>query len=639
MPQTAWVKAGMVAMGMAAVCLYLPGFGRAQSLNFADSGVNCSFRSDPDQFLSAQGRARQQVLERSGKLARAMASGEENTIDAATVPRRNFIDEQIFDRLMREGIPAARLSTDEEFLRRVTLDLTGRIPSPDDIRNFAADTRPDKRDRTIDALLFSTEFADKWTTWFGDLFQNNQTASNVNLSVAGRNAFFNWIRKSIYSEKSIKDIAYEAVVGGGNNFRDDTATANFYTKARTPGGPAQDTYDGMLFRTASAFLGMAYYDCVLCHDGRGHLDALSVWGKATTRTDAQRMAAFFSRTRLAQPYQADRTDYLFNSFEVSDVVAGQYDLNTNFGNRPNRVPIAGTVRNLQPEYRETGAKPSAGENWRGAFADNMIKDPMFARNFANRLWKAMFNLGLVDPVDTLDPARLDPKQTPPAGWALQATHPELLERLAGFFVQSNYSLRETLRLIAQSSAYQLSSRYDGAWNLQYVPLFARHYARRLEGEEVHDAIQKATGVLGKYTVAEWLDTVSWAMQLPEPSEPRSAPAVANFMNAFLRGNRDTQQRNQSGSIQQQLALMNDTFVTNRIRMAASPNIQAAAKLPNKDVVEQMFLLFLSRKPSDKELATGVAFLDRAASNANARNTAIEDLAWSCVNKVDFLFSY
>src|SRR5207253_7543509 len=171
-----------------------------------------------------------------------------------------------------------------------------------------------------------------------------------------------------------------------------------------------------------------------------------------------------------------------------------------------------------------------------------------------------FGLGLVDPVDTLDPARLEPKSPPDAPWDLQATHPVLLEKLATAMRESNYDLRAFLKLLAQSSAYQLSSRYDGDWNLSYVPLFARHYARRLEGEEIHDAISKATGVFNKYTVSGFADPFQWAMQLPEPTEPASNGAAAIFMNAFLRGNRDTTFRNQASSILQQLNLMNDNFV-------------------------------------------------------------------------------
>jgi hypothetical protein len=113
----------------------------------------------------------------------------------------------------------------------------------------------------------------------------------------------------------------------------------------------------------------------------------------------------------------------------------------------------------------------------------MVADRMFARNLANRIWKQMFGLGLVDPVDALDPARLDPdKPTVEAGWQLQASHPRLLERLADELVRQNYDLRGFLKVLADSSAYQLSSRYDGKWRYEYINLFARHYPRRLEGE-------------------------------------------------------------------------------------------------------------------------------------------------------------
>ena len=129
------------------------------------------------------------------------------------------------------------------------------------------------------------------------------------------------------------------------------------------------------------------------------------------------------------------------------------------------------------------------------------------------------------------------------------------------------------------------------------------------------------------------------MQLPEPAEPRSNGAALNFMNTFLRGNRDNTPRVQSGSILQQLYLMNDAFTVTRAKKAASPALQAVSKLSSSDaVVEELFLLFLSRKPYDYERERAVAFLARAATPA-ARDVAIEDLAWACMNKVDFLFSY
>jgi hypothetical protein len=264
---------------------------------------------------------------------------------------------------------------------------------------------------------------------------------------------------------------------------------------------------------------------------------------------------------------------------------------------------------------------------------------MFARNIVNRLWKAMFNLGLVDPVDTLDPDRLDPANPPKAPWTLQATHPELLEKLAAEFAANGYQLRPLLKILAESSAYQLSSEYEGEWTPELIPLFARHYPRRLEGEEVHDAIAKATGVLGNYAVQDWDEPVQWAMQLPEPVEPRRDGQANNFMNNFLRGNRDNQQRSQAGSIQQQLALMNDNFVLNRVRVTASQKLRELAATPNNTaLVDELFLTFLSRFPTESERSKALAFLTRATTAAQ-RNTAVEDLAWTAINKVDFLFSY
>jgi hypothetical protein len=129
------------------------------------------------------------------------------------------------------------------------------------------------------------------------------------------------------------------------------------------------------------------------------------------------------------------------------------------------------------------------------------------------------------------------------------------------------------------------------------------------------------------------------MQLPDTVEPRSDGTANTFMNNFLRGNRDNLQRSQSGSIQQQLYLMNDSFVTNRIKVASSPKLKAIAQMTNNsDLVDEMFLTFLSRYPTDYERSKALPFLAKAATAAQ-RNTAVEDLAWVCINKVDFLFSY
>lgn len=598
-----------------------------------DPGINCSFRVKPDEFVDAAAKARVATYQRVLKFARSASASAQGgagaTLAPAELPVRNFVDEEIFGALQKAGVRSARLSTDHEFVRRIYLDLTGRIPTPTQIRDFVASTEPNKRDVLIDQLLYSPEFVDRWVLWFGDLVGNVSTNTFFNLRAEGRNAYYLWMVDSFSKGMSLKDLAWNSIVAKGNNF--DNGPANYILRNSTPGGPAQDTYDTSAYRAARDFLGIGHYDCVLCHNGRGHLDSLSLWGRNATRADAQRMAAFFSRQRNVVPTQ-DRDDPRINSRNVGDVLTGQYDLNTNYGNRPVRVPI-GTVRNFTPEYR-TGQTPKSAD-WRGEFAELVINDPMFGRNFANRVWKQIFNQGLVEPVDQLDPSRLDPANPPPAPWSLQASNPILLERLAQLMYQKDYSLREFIRVLVSSSAYQLSAQYDDEWKLDYQPLFARHYPRRLEGEEIHDAIQIATGVLAAYRVTGFGDPINWALKLPDPLEAGGT----TLMNTFYRGNRDTTSRLQSGSIQQQLGLMNDTFVTNRIKMANSPVLKKIAlNAVAKDLVEELYLTFLSRPPSARESSVAIALYAKATTAA-AKNAVTEDLAWTLINKLDFMFSY
>jgi hypothetical protein len=613
----------------------------------ATSGANCTFKADPDHFLSAQLRVRSEINFRASKFRRAGAVSRPSPTDARLIPRRNFIDDEIFGQLAAMNVLSAPLSSDEEFFRRINFDLTGRLPNPADVRAFVADSDPAKRDRLIDQLLYSPQFVDKWVMWLGDLVRNSATnaTSYSPEQLQGRTKFYKYLWDSLMNQKSLHDLAWEIVTARGNNYDEDTGQVNFISSAGASGGPAQDTYDAMLVKSATAFLGLAHYDCLLCHNGRGHLDSVSLWGANTSRLDAQKMSAFFSQTSLTRwappagtPQNVANQMYYTNSYSVNDVANRGYGLSTNYGNRPNRTP-AGNLTSITPVYRTGQSPQDAG--WRNEFARLMVGDPMFATNMVNRLWKQMFGLGLVDPLDTLDPARLDPANPPDSPWTLQATHPALLQRLSKSYVDTWYNLRETLRIIVSSSAYQLSSQYDeGTWNAAYVPLFARHYPRRLDGEEVHDAICTATGILNNYSQFGWGTTVSYAMGLLDSVEPRNNLGNAQtFMNNFFRGNRDTTPRMQASSLQQELALMNDTFVTARLKVKASPVLQAIAKLQTNDVIiDEMWLTFISRKPSDQERERALSHL-AGASTAAQRNVAIEDLAWVLVNKIDFLFSY
>jgi hypothetical protein len=639
---------GWPAASTGAVLLGAFAFTLAIGSDFKQTGTaDCSFQANPEQFLRPEQGVYREIFRRAQLLSAGRKEGLRHAVAAASLPVRNLVDAEIFGRLAREGIPAAPLSGDEEFVRRIHLDLTGRLPSPEAVQNFLRDDSPDKRTRLIEELFTTPEYVDKWTMWMGEWLKNTAASTNVNRQPNGRNALYRYLYAAVERDQPLRDVAYEALTARGNNFDDASAPVNFIVASITPMGPIQDQYDTAFANAASTFLGLGYYDCLLCHNGRGHLEEVSLWGKSVTRLEAMQTAAFFSRQRIAarsqreglcEATQSCQGMFYFNSFDVDDRVTGAYGLNTNFGNRPNRTPI-GNARELTPEYRGTGMTPRT-PYWREEFAELMIRDPMFARNLANRLWKAVFNLGLVEPVDALDPARLDPAAPPAGQWDLQATHPELLEKLAQYLRDVNFQMKPFLRLLLESSAYQLSSRYDAAWSPALTPLFARHLARRLEGEEIHDAIVQATGAPASYTVTGFPNPVQWAMQLPEPNEPRGNPGNAvTFMNTFFRGNRDNTARRQDGSIQQQLALMNDLFVLNRLRVAASPVLRRIAGIASpEEAVRQLYLVFLSRSPSRAELASGAAHLAKATSAAQ-RNAAVEDLAWVCVNKVEFLFSY
>jgi hypothetical protein len=599
------------------------------------SSDNCSFQRDPQSFLDREERTIREINQRTlafaAKGGARMASRSRN-VSAGDLPRRNFIDEELFGRLEREQVPVAALTTDKEFIRRIYLDLAGRLPTPGEYRAFIDDPNAGKRDALIDMLLFSPDYTARWSTWLGDLVQNSRTAANANQNVPGRNAMYDYLRASIHTDKSFRDIAWELTTASGNNY--DLGVVNWSVRSITPGGPVQDRYDTALIRLSTAFLGLGHYDCLACHDGRGHLDQLSLWGRSIARSETYRMAAHFSRLNIVGR-SAPNTDFYSGSFDVSDRATGTYDLNSTYGNRPNRVRI-GTLLNVTPEYRD-GKVPAAGQNWRQAFADNLTADPMFARNAVNRIWKQLFQLALAEPLDNLDPARLDPDKPPPAPWVYQTAHPQLLKKLSEQFVNSNYSVRETIRTIVSSTAYQLSSRYEGEWKLEYVPLYARHFARRMEAEEVHDTLSQASGNWVNYTPQGFAGTVRSAWVMPDPSEPGGA--AGTLMTTFLRGNRDSQARRQEGSILQSLTLLNDTFIRDRIRLTTSPNLRTAATVTNNAaMIDEVFLLYLGREPNEEEKAKALAAFAKATTAAQ-RNATIEDLAWVLVNKVDFLINY
>jgi hypothetical protein len=258
----------------------------------------------------------------------------------------------------------------------------------------------------------------------------------------------------------------------------------------------------------------------------------------------------------------------------------------------------------------------------------------------NYIWEKFMVEAFVSPSNAFDLARLDPVHLPPDAWTLQPTNAELLESMASWFQQNRYDLRALMALIVKSNAYQLSAVYPGTWDVSYVPFYARKFVRRLDAEEVHDAIVKATGVQQTYNLVNSdLPPVQWAMQLPEPREPRGSVAAltaAAFLNAFGRGDRDTTLRRSDGSLLQALNLMNNVFVDSRIGPNNGSRVQSLL-LQNANaqtIIRELFLNTLSRPPSADELSRFTTMFQQQGNRSGA-----ESLQWVLLNKMDFVFNY
>jgi hypothetical protein len=547
----------------------------------------------------------------------------------AAPPVVNFIDSEIFAALSKASVAPAQLAGDEEFLRRVTLDLTGQIPDAATVQAFVADKTADKRAKKIDALLASDAFTDRWTMWLGDLVQNVQFATNSREYYLGRNAYYTYLHDSIKANKPYDQLVREILAGKGDSFV--TGQANFIVRQLQRNGPAQDTYDNLSAQSGERFLGMPLL-CLSCHNGIGHLEQVNVYLKSKARADFWANAAFFARTR-AVAGTPEATNPNIRRSDVSDAVTGSYNLNTTSGNKTPRQPVPGGATSVAPAFILSGEGPRPGEGWRDAYGRILTAHPQFARATVNYLWKELFGLGIVEPVNAFDLVRQDAATLPP-GQTLQPSNPALLTDLTTEFIADKYDLRAILRTMTMSSAYQLSSRYTAApWNEAWTPLFARHYPHRLTAEEMLDAVAKATSVPVSFNV-NGLGTVTAAMKLPDTTEgPRGT--FGGFLDQFGRGNRDDVSRTNDTSITQSLALMNNTIVTTRVHRATANSTVAKVLASTTDpasIADQLYLATLSRLPSASERTQAVAYL-----KSGTLATKTEDLQFALINSLEFLF--
>lgn len=553
--------------------------------------------------------------------------------------RRNFIDEHVFGRMEREGIPHAPLATDQEFFRRVTLDLTGRIPSSADTRAFIADAAPDKRAKLIDKLIGSPGFVDKWAYFYMDLVRANGKMSR------GANLFHVMLKDSLAADRPYDDLARSLMAASAkSNYV--VASVNPIVREHVEGKPGEnndqddltkihqmDTHDEVSILFGKIFLGVNL-SCIACHDGKGHLEKVNVYLSGKKRSDFFQQSAFFGHARYIA--HIEHREAIMGHFSVDDASAG-YDTK---GDSMLRIKRFGGANS--PKFILTDELARANAEPREELGRLMTAHPQFARATTNMFWAKLMGIGLVEPFDEFDLARLDPKNLP-QGWEVQPSNPELLEAMADYFRKNNYSLHKLFAVICNSNAYQLSARFPGEWNDRYTKYYARKFARMLTAEELHDAIALATERPGKFGGAAKKKIVageeppaaapvSMAMQV---SVPRAGGELKSFLQAFGQANRGTPARPPQPSPMQPIMLMRSSVVNDRVVAANDSRVQRLLDSYKDDakVVDELFMSALSREPSKEERALGVSVM------AKNRVEGAQNIEWALLNLVEFLYNF
>lgn len=412
------------------------------------------------------------------------------------------------------------------------------------------------------------------------------------------------------------------------------APANFIVRAVQRGDPRQDTWDVPTNRITSLFLGVQT-QCISCHDGANHLEPVNLFLTPQKRVDFLRQPAFVARTRILE-LPADVQGRSTRAI-IRDRPNGFYHGAVDADN-PGPRPARGGGP-LTPKYLFDDSTPDSG-NWRTDLARRVVGDRQFARNIVNVVWAHFFRVGIVDPTDGWDLARIDPNNPPPAPWTLQPSHPALLEELTDELIRQDFRLKPLIRMVAESSAYQLSSRRPGEWRPEFARLYAKHFPRRLSAEEIYDAFADAVDFHRPLYVRIWPEPVFRAVQLPDPSEPFRQYDVHDLLVGFGMGDWWNRASHTRSSVIQALTLMNDYRINYPVMGAeiGFPGSRSTRLLNSSksepEIMRELFLATLSRPPSEEE--TRIAL---EARRERRPDQWIGDLLWALLNRTEFIFNH
>jgi len=512
--------------------------------------------------------------------------------ESGTLPEpRGFIDVHVIDRCRALGLPMSAECDDATFLRRVRLDVTGAIPTPEEAEAFLADTAPDKRARLVDRLLASPEYADFFANKWTSLLKNRRDDTSDTVS---NFAFHSWVRDGLLANKPYDRFVRELIAATGTIVENPPVA--WYKRVKDPKEQIEDV--------AQLFLGLRI-GCAQCHH-----HPFERW----SQDDYYGLAAYFSQVGR-RPTSTRGEDTIFHARGAAGAVNPK------------------TGKRVAPAALGTAEAPiPADDDPRLRFADWLARpdNPFFARALVNRYWKHFFGRGLVEPEDDL-------RDTNPA------TNPPLLDALADHFRASGFDLKALVRTIVLSRAYQ-SSAVPLPGNADDVQHVSRFLPRRLPAEVLLDAIDRVTGAT---TTFANLPAGTRAVALPDTSYNRSSP----FLQVFGRPEGQSVcecERVQSSSLAQSLHLLSAADIKGKLATDGGRADRLSKREGDDDaVVREIFLAAFARPPTEEERVAARAVIAEARVGADgqplataaARRENLEDLLWALLNAKEFLFNH